>query len=78
MATLSNRIIGKILAFDEENLNVQIIRCSSYVADFEGGLSWSKVGVHRYEELTEKCVKKKHHRKKLSNVIPKCPCKQIK
>ena len=72
MATLSNRIIGKILAFDEENLNVQIIRCSSYVADFEGGLSWSKVGVHRYEELTEKLYvsKKNHHRKKLSNVIP--------
>ena len=72
MVTLSNRIISKILAFDEENLNVQMIRCSSYVADFEGGLSWSKVGVHRYEELTEKivCVQKNHHRKKLSNVIP--------
>ena len=59
MVILSNRIISKILAFDEANLNVQIIKCSSYVADFEGGLSCSKVGVYRYEELTEKCVKKK-------------------
>ena len=63
--------IGKIHAFDEAYLIVQILKCSLYAVDFEGGFSWSKVVVYRYAELIETIVyvSKKPFRKKLSNVI---------
>ena len=53
---MSYRKIGKIHAFDEAYLIVQFLKCSLYAVDFEGGFSWSKIVVYRYEELIETIV----------------------